>query len=88
MRTITAGRETVTESDEMIAVVWSWISHYDDLPSVAHQLTWIKDETWLYFETRNPEGKWISTPVRNERFQPSNLKQARAMAIEFIGGDE
>lgn len=89
MRTISVGRETVTESDEIIAVIWSWTSHYDELPSVEHRLTWIKDETWLYFEVKNPEGKWISTPVRNDRFRPTNHKQAREMVIEFIGaGDE
>lgn len=88
MRTIIAGKESVTESDEIISVVWSWTSHYDEFPSVEHRLVWIKDGRDLYFETRNPEGKWISTPVRNERFRPRNLKQAREMAIEFIGGDE
>lgn len=86
MRTITVGRETVTESDEIICVVWSWISRNEGFRDVAHKLTWIKDETFLYFETLNPEGKWISTRVRNDQFRPSNLKQAREMAIAFIGG--
>lgn len=88
MRTLTAGGETVTESDEIISVVWSWTSRHDDFADVEHKLTWIKDEPALYFETKNPEGRWVGTLVRNERFRPSNLKQAREMAIEFIGGDE
>lgn len=88
MRTTTVGNETVTESDEIISVVWSWTSHYDELPSVEHRLTWIKDEPQFYFEVKNPAGEWISMRVRNDRFRPHTHKQAREMATEFIGGTE
>lgn len=88
MRTFTAGAESVTESDDIISVTWSWTSKNDGFPDVEHKLTWIKDETHLYFETKNPAGRWVSTQVRNDRFRPSNLKQAREMATEFIGGTE
>jgi hypothetical protein len=89
VRTIIADNgDKVTESDEIISVVWSWTSEYDNFPAVEHQLTWIKDEPALYYGVKNPVGRWVTTEVRNDDYRPSSHAKARELALKFINGGE
>lgn len=86
MRTTTAANgDTITESDDIISVTWSWTTEYDEFPTVEHRLTWIKGEPRLYFELRVEGGAgWSSMPVRHPDYRPTSLANARELAHRFI----
>lgn len=86
MRTFSAGKESVTESDDIISLVWSWTSNDEGFDPIEHRVTWIKGEPRMYYEVKNPAGKWVSTEIRSDRFRPTSERQAREMAAAFIGG--
>lgn len=82
----------VTESDEMLAVVWAWTDEYPDFPdrTYPHRLTWVKDDVGLFFETQRADGKWLGVRVQHPDYQAASLAEAREMVTKFVqaGGDE
>lgn len=91
MKTFTApSGATVSVSDDILSLTWSWTDVYDDFPPVEHQIVWFKGDHELIFGTKTEQsGRWVHVPIRNADYRPTSEKTAREMAAKFIAcGDD